>query len=40
MSYTNQTLTFESNRMYYYDENFGLNFEVMMDWCAKMEGIY
>ena len=32
MSYINQTLTFESNRIYYYDENFGLNFEVMMDW--------
>ena len=32
MSYINQTLTFESDRIYYYDENFDLNFEVMMDW--------
>ena len=32
MSYINQTLTFESNKIYYYDENFGGNFEVMMDW--------
>ena len=32
MSYINQTLTFESDKIYYYDENFGGNFEVMMNW--------
>ena len=32
MSYISKTLTFESDKIYYYDENFDLNFEVMMDW--------
>ena len=32
MGYLDKTLTFESDKIYYYDENFGLNFEVMMDW--------
>ena len=32
MSYINQTLTFESDKIYYYDEAYGGNFEVMMDW--------
>ena len=32
MSYINKTLTFESDRIYYYDEEFSDNFEVMMDW--------
>ena len=32
MSYTNKTLTFESDKIYYYDETYGGNFEVMMDW--------
>ena len=45
MSYINQTLTFESDKIYYYDEAYGGNFEVMMDWedshmCAKMGVIY
>ena len=32
MSYLDQTLTFESDKIYYYDEAYGGNFEVMMDW--------
>ena len=32
MNYTDRTLIFESDKIYYYDENFGGNFEVMMDW--------
>ena len=32
MSYLDQTLTFESDKIYYYDETYGGNFEVMMDW--------
>ena len=32
MSYLDKTLIFESDKIHYYDENFGLNFEVMMDW--------
>ena len=28
MSYINQTLTFESDKIYYYDEAYGGNFEV------------
>ena len=32
MSYLDKTLTFESDKIYYYDEDFGGNFEVMMDW--------
>ena len=32
MSYLDKTLTFESNKIYYYDETYGDNFEVMMDW--------
>jgi protein arginine N-methyltransferase 2 len=32
MAYIDNTLTFEPNKIYYYDKNFDLNFEVMMDW--------
>ena len=32
MSYTDKTLTFESNKIYYIDNDFGGDFEVMMDW--------
>tara|TARA_Y100001972_G_scaffold122862_1_gene169186 strand:+ start:222 stop:794 length:573 start_codon:yes stop_codon:yes gene_type:complete len=32
MSYLDQTLTFESDKIYYYDENYGDNLEVMMSW--------
>ena len=32
MSYTDKTLTFESDKIYYYDDAYGGNFEVMMDW--------
>ena len=32
MSYISKTLTFESDKIYYYDETYGGNFEVMMDW--------
>ena len=32
MSYISKTLTFESDKIYYYDEAYGGNFEVMMDW--------
>ena len=32
MSYTNKTLTFESDKIYYTDTSFGGDFEVMMDW--------
>jgi len=32
MSYIDRTLVFESDKIYYYDENFGDNVEVMMDW--------
>ena len=32
MSYLDKTLTFESDKIYYYDEAYGDNFEVMMDW--------
>ena len=32
MSYTDKTLTFESNKIYYTDNDFGGDFEIMMDW--------
>ena len=32
MSYIDKTLTFESNKIYYTDNSFGGDFEVMMDW--------
>ncbi len=32
MSYLDKTLIFEFNKIYYYDEDYGDNFEVMMDW--------
>ena len=32
MSYINKTLTFESDKIYYYSEGWGENIEVMMDW--------
>ena len=32
MSYLNQTLIFESNKIYYHDSNYGGDREVMMDW--------
>ena len=32
MSYTDKTLTFESDKIYYTDTSFGGDFEVMMDW--------
>jgi len=32
MSYLDKTLIFESDKIYYYDEDYGDNFEVMMDW--------
>ena len=32
MSYTDKTLTFESNKIYYNDSDFGGDFEVMMSW--------
>ena len=32
MRYIDKTLTFESDKIYYYDEIFNVNFEVMMDW--------
>ena len=32
MSYISKTLIFESDKIYYYDEAYGDNFEVMMDW--------
>jgi protein arginine N-methyltransferase 2 len=32
MSYTDKTLTFESDKIYYTDISFGGDFEVMMDW--------
>tara|TARA_B100000963_G_scaffold191638_1_gene166765 strand:- start:4802 stop:5368 length:567 start_codon:yes stop_codon:yes gene_type:complete len=32
MSYIDKILTFESDKIYYYDEAYGGNFEVMMDW--------
>ena len=31
MSYLDKTLIFESDKIYYYDEDYGDNFEVMMD---------
>ena len=36
MAYINKTLTFESDKIYYYDEGFGSNFEVMMSWEAPL----
>ena len=36
MSYIEKNLTFESDKIYYYDEEFGDNFEVMMDWEAPL----
>ena len=32
MSYLNKTLTFEDDKIYYYDNDFRLNREVMMEW--------
>jgi protein arginine N-methyltransferase 2 len=32
MKYIDKTLIFESDKIYYYDEIFDVNFEVMMDW--------
>ena len=32
MGYTNKTLTFESDKIYYTDEVYGGDREVMMDW--------
>ena len=32
MSYIDKTLTFESDKIYYYSEGWGENIEVMMDW--------
>ena len=32
MAYIDQTLIFESDKIYFYDDAFGENFEVMMDW--------
>lgn len=32
MNYLSQSLTFESDKIYYYDEDYGDNFEVMMSW--------
>ena len=32
MNYIDKTLTFESDKIYYYDEDYGDNFQVMMDW--------
>ena len=32
MNYLGKTLTFESDRIYFYDEEFGDNRSVMMDW--------
>ena len=32
MSYIDKTLIFESNKIYYTDNSFGGDFEVMMDW--------
>ena len=32
MSYLDKTLTFESGKIYYYDESYGGYFEVMMGW--------
>jgi type IV protein arginine methyltransferase len=32
MTYINKTLTFESDKIYYYNEAYGGNFEVMMSW--------
>ena len=32
MSYLDKTLVFDSDKIYYYDESFGGNMEVMMDW--------
>ena len=32
MSYLDKTLTFESDKIYYYDEDYGDNLEVMMSW--------
>ena len=32
MSYTDKTLTFESDKIYYYSEGWGENIEVMMNW--------
>ena len=32
MGYTNKTLTFESDKIYYTDNDFGGDFEVMMNW--------
>ena len=36
MNYLSQSLTFESDKIYYYDEDYGGNFEVMMDWEDKI----
>ncbi len=36
MSYIEKNLIFESDKIYYYDEEFGDNFEVMMDWEAPL----
>lgn len=32
MNYLSQSLTFESDKIYYYDEDYGDNLEVMMSW--------
>ena len=32
MAYIDKTLIFESNKIYYYDKNFDMDNEVMMDW--------
>ena len=32
MAFVDRTLTFEPNRIYYYDEIFDMDNEVMMDW--------
>ena len=36
MPYIDKILTFESDKIYYYDEDFGSNFEVMMEWEAPL----
>jgi hypothetical protein len=32
MSYTDKILTFDTDKIYYYDEAYGGDFEIMMDW--------
>jgi len=36
MEYLSQSLTFESDKIYYYDEDYGDNLEVMMSWEDKI----